>query len=60
MYEHLKTNENIGGFIGDLYWSSSEKEFWGQEFGMAIDFSQGNLIFRGKAMKLRVRATRAF
>jgi hypothetical protein len=68
MYEHLKQKdeeedtgrENVGGFAEDFYWSSSEIEFWGQRFGMAIDFSQGNQSTRGKPLRLRVRAVRAF
>jgi hypothetical protein len=68
MYEHLKqkdeedgnSRENIGGFAEDFYWSSSEIEFWGQNFGMAINFSQGSQITRGKPLRLRVRAIRAF
>jgi hypothetical protein len=55
-----KAEENIGGFTEDLYWSSSEIEFWGQNFGVAIDFSQGNQSTRGKALRLRVRPVRAF
>jgi hypothetical protein len=60
MYEHLKSREDIGGFMEELYWSSSERDFWGQNFGMALDFSQGNQTTRGKSLKLRVRAIRAF
>jgi hypothetical protein len=71
MYEQLKykdeddddkpaKEENIGKFTEELYWSSSEIEFWGQNFGIAIDFSQGNQSNRGKALRLRVRPARSF
>jgi hypothetical protein len=71
MYDRLKRQddedddephgeENIGRFVEDLYWSSSEIEFWGQNFGVAIDFSQGNQSNRGKALRLRVRPVRTF
>jgi hypothetical protein len=60
MYENLKNRADIGGFVEELYWSSTEKDFWGQNFGMALDFADGNQTTRGKSLKLRVRAIRAF
>ena len=51
------SNGNIGGFINEFYWSSSESEdltAWGVNFGYGFTFNTD------KDLTARVRVIRAF
>jgi hypothetical protein len=56
MYKNLK-KQNLGGFMGDFYWTSTEKDL---HFASALDFDNGGTFRKFKMLKLYVRAVRAF
>ncbi len=56
MYTNLHTN-GVGGFAGDLYWSSSE---YSEDYAWLQYFNNGGHPYDGKNYGRRVRAVRAF